>query len=453
MRRNLINSVKQENSFFFNCSHLYTLDLIGLRTSLCESLVSYVTRLAEMHCIPTGVLMEGQVAPLINKAHGGGNLHKIYEATAALNGTGVMSRDLVNAIEQLTQQQNLRFLTLLPWAEHLPTRNLLSQRRKWCSICYENWYKNKQTVYEPLLWALKVVDVCPKHREPLKQNCPHCHCPNSPLAWKSRPGYCYKCLSWLGSSDINETISFSENELKWKLWVANSIGELLAAAPILDTSSSKYLVSESLKTYVNITANGNIAEFARRIQIPRNTVWLWCEGKNQPQLEALLKICYCLNTSLLELLTQQLLEAQIPSRQAPVVTRTTTRAEAKTIDLALPGKSLERILLNHVCPPPSMEEVAKRLNLDRRTILRHFPEICHAISAKYTLYRKAAKQSTIERSRQEVKLAVTKLYNQNLYPSESRVSKLLTKPGFLRYKEVREVIDQTKVELGISPPQ
>ncbi len=396
--------------------------------------------------------MEGQVAPLINKAHGGGNLHKIYEATAALNGTGVMSRDLVNAVEQLTQQQNLHLLTLLPWTEHLPTRNLLSQQRKWCPICYEDWYRDKQTVYEPLVWALKVVDVCPKHREPLRQNCPHCHCANLPLAWEARPGHCYKCLSWLGSSDITETVSFSESELKWKLWVANSIGELLAATPLLHTHSNKHIVSQSLRTYVSITANGNVAEFARRIQIPRNTVWLWCEGKNQPQLEALLKICYCLNTSLLELLTQQPIEAQISTLQAPIATKTTTRAEAKTIDLARLGESLEKILLNHECPPPSMEEAAKRLNLDRRTILRHFPEICHAISAKYILYKKAAKQSAIERSRQEVKLAVTKLYNQNLYPSESRVSKLLTKPGFLRYKEVREVIEQTKVELGISSP-
>lgn len=93
----------------------------------------------------------------------------------------------------------------------------------------------------------------------------------------------------------------------------------------------------------------------------------------------------------------------------------------------------------------------ERLKLDRRTILRHFPKICHAISAKYVLYRKAAKLSAIEQCCREVKLAVTDLYNRDSCPSESRIAKLLTKPGFLRYKEVREVLSQARTDLGIPP--
>jgi transcriptional regulator with XRE-family HTH domain len=296
---------------------------------------------------------------------------------------------------------------------------------------------------------LKSVSVCLKHQQYLQQVCPHCHCSNLPLAWNSRPGHCYKCLKWLGSSSVNEQTFIPESELIWRTWITETVGELIAATSSLHIPLDKQQVARLLKNYVNITAGGNIAEFSRQIQMPRNTVWLWCEGKNQPQLEALLKLCYCLNISLLSLLTQQANETQLSPLQPPIATKVTSRAEAKSLDLVMLAGMLQDILLNHECPPPSMGAVAKRLKLNRRTILGHFPEMCHAISAKYIFYRRAKKLSTIEQCRQEVRQAVINLYNQNIYPSEARISKLLTKPGFLRYTEVREMIDQTKADLGV----
>lgn len=432
-------------------SSLYKLPPMNVSLANTESLISFLSRLSEAHCVPPGVLMESKVAPIINKAYGGGNLHQIYEATAALNGTGVMASNLVHALQQLTQQNNLQFLTLLPWSNLLPSKNLLRRTRAWCPTCYESSHELGKGVYEPLAWSLKVVQMCPQHRQLLHEICPHCRQKNLPLAWRSRPGYCSKCLRWLGSDKIESIDSLSEDELKWALWTASAVGELIAAGPLLHLFPNKQQVALLLKTCVNIIANGNVAEFARRIQVPRHTLWLWCAGRNQPQLEALLRISYCLDIPLLKYLTLEAAEYKQLMLQRPVSASTASRAEAKQIDLKQLEEDLKKTLLDHACPPPSMEEVARRLNSNRRTILQHLPEMCHAISAKYVFYRKAARLSSIQQCCQEVRVAVVSLYRQNLYPSEFRVSKLLTKPGFLRCEEVRVALKEAKAELGIQP--
>jgi transcriptional regulator with XRE-family HTH domain len=393
--------------------------------------------------------MEREISPILNKAYGGGNLHRIYEATAALNGTGLMASDLVNALAELTEQKDLHLLTLLPWSSLLPSRRLLRHQRAWCPVCFDEWLKSDREVIEPLLWSLDVVQFCPQHYQLLQQTCPHCHQENLPLAWRSRPGYCSKCLQWLGSSNSSNNELFSDYQLEWLIWVANSIGELIAAAPELNTLPGRSQIIQSLKTYVNITTGGNIAEFARRVHLPRNSVWLWYEGKNQPQLETLLRICYCLNISLLEFLMEKTIESDQLIMRSPVLRPATLRSEAKKISLKQLEQKLETILLNDEFPSPSMEEVSRRLEYDRRTIFRHFPKLCNSISAKYLNCKKAAQLSAVDQCCEEVRQAVVKLHRKGLVPSEGRVAELLSKPGYLRYEVVRAALKKARLELEV----
>ncbi|MEA5623208.1 hypothetical protein [Nostoc sp. UHCC 0251] len=43
---------------------------------------------------------------------------------------------------------------------------------------------------------------------------------------------------------------------------------------------------------------------------------------------------------------------------------------------------------------------------------------------------------------QEVQQICAKLYQDGMYPSEARVSQLMTKPGYLMYKQVRTILLQ-----------
>ncbi|MBD1864002.1 MULTISPECIES: TniQ family protein [Trichocoleus] len=432
-------------------SRLFCIEPVGIGTQLTESLISLTVRLAEAHCLPPGMLMEKEVAPIIARTHGG-NLHKIYSHTAALNSTGVMALNLASALEKLSGQKNLHLLTLAPWSELMPSRKLLRRDRAWCPVCYENWYTTKNVIYEPLLWSLEVVKACPSHRCLLLESCPYCHQKNLPLAWNSRPGYCSKCQEWLGSlpSNLAENLkNFSEDESKALIWIADSVGDLLASTPYLTSPVTKDSFAQAFRAHINLVSNGNIAEFARQLQLPKNTVWLWCNGRNLPQLDTWVHICYRLNSSLIDFLTQRP-EQDICLTPVKVLgpLHSKPRAEPRVIDTDHLEQQLEIILLNHECPPPPMEEVARRLEIHRETIFRLFPEMCRAISAKYDQFQKIRHHREIEQSRKEINQAVLKLYSEGLYPSEGQVAQLMSKPGYLRYKQVRAAIKEAKLEFN-----
>ena len=149
-------------------SHLYHLEPIGVGTPYVESLTGYVTRLAQQHCVTTRRLILNEIAPYLlkrtklsdyqtdNISHVLGiDTHRV-----ALNGTGLMASNLVDALSTLTQNTKLHFLTLLTWGKVFPNRGLLHHQRTWCPLCYQEWHDNDKSIYEPLLWSIHAVVIC-----------------------------------------------------------------------------------------------------------------------------------------------------------------------------------------------------------------------------------------------------------------------------------------------------
>ena len=206
-------------------SRLYSITPLYVENSLVESLTSYISRLALAHCVYPGILMEREVKQAIGKKHSSANLHNLYSFTGAINGFGTMGLDIVNALEQLTLQKQLSSLTLINLSELTTSRNLLHKYRKWCPQCFASWKAKNQELYEPLLWKLKVIEICSVHNSLLQEKCPHCNLQNYHLAWKTRPGYCSKCDLWLGKT---EKYNIAQNiDLNWYSWVNKNIDELL----------------------------------------------------------------------------------------------------------------------------------------------------------------------------------------------------------------------------------
>lgn len=448
-------------------SYLYSVSPLFINTGLVESLTGYIARLAETHCVYSGILTERIIAPVIKKKYSSANLHKIYQYTGALNGTGLMANDIILALEKLTKQKNLASLTFNKWAEILPTRYLLHHYRTWCPLCYQEWKQQNHLIYEPLIWTLKLVKVCPIHNIPLQQKCPHCHQANFILSWKSRPGYCSRCEQWLGYSqskssthlflDINGETNLASDgrmsnlldincssDLDWHIWVARNIQNLLSST--LDTSLIN--LSNSLTQIAEQLTDGNIAALARYLKMPKNTVWLWCKGRNKPSLEALLMISYRLKINLVDLLANKKsysVSLKVPLVPYPIVS---TSRKAPTFDASYAHQELTKVLNNSESPPLSLEEVAKQISCDRRTLYRHFPELCRQISSRYLSYRQICYQQSVSQCCQEVEQAVITLYQQGAYPTEDLVSQLISHPGYFRYKRVRKVFQEAKERLS-----
>lgn len=305
-------SLNLERADILSPSRLYSLEPIGVGTPYVESLTGYIARLAQEHCVATGILVLSEVAPFLKEGYvfhsKDGGLDQIFaNQTRAINGTGIWTVNIIKALESLTLRHNLCCLTMLTWEQVIPKRNLLHPVRAWCPSCYEHWYANKQIIHEPLLWSLNEVKVCPLHHQYLQTRCPHCGKENRLLAWYSRPGYCSSCREWLGTYSDLELINNrnpTKSEIKWQKWVTQNLGDLIAAAPNL-SPPTKNKISQYLNTYVNTLAGGNIAVFAQKLGKGRTQTHRWCVGKSLPTIDTLLQICFQLDISLLNLLTDE----------------------------------------------------------------------------------------------------------------------------------------------------
>ena len=171
-------------------SRLYPLEPIGVGTPLVESLTGYIARLAEAHCVSTFVLYSKEIDALTGK----GNIFSFRlegnagYSTHTINGRGIPAADFVRALESLTCRPDLRYLTLLPWADVLPAQGGLQRRpRAWCAQCLCMWQADAKPLYEPLLWTLKPVTLCTLHQQALCFLCPFCKRQNGILDPRTRP--------------------------------------------------------------------------------------------------------------------------------------------------------------------------------------------------------------------------------------------------------------------------
>ena len=438
-------------------SSLHHLEAVGIGTPYVESLTSYIARLAESHSVLPGILMSRElvspVQKLYVKSSASMGLHALFNRAHAFNGTGDMARDWVEALEKLTLRNDLRLLTLLSCAEIFPSHGLLRNRKAWCPTCYQDWLMSEQIVYDPLVWTIEVVKVCSHHYRPLRFHCPHCQQQLLLLDWRSRPGYCSHCDGWLGTDPKAvpwDDESLLKEELKWQSWTADNICGLIAAAPHFSSPLSKQNVAKAIRTATDIVTEGNIAAFAGLLGIPKNTLWMWHTGKALPQLNVLLKICYRLEISLLDFLTPEKVVAKslkLSLQKSPERSRN-KRVSPKPFDSGKVEEALQASIASDEKPPRTLQQIAKQLGYDRRTIFRHFPELCHAISTKSQSYKKASRLRKIEQSCEQVQQIALELRNKGAYPSEARVSELMSKPGDFRYKSIRAALQKAQRETG-----
>lgn len=504
-----------------NPSHLFHLEPIGLGTAYVESLTSYVARLAAAHNVPPGTLLAIEVKPLLRHDYAINSLNSLsivslyaQSSVKALNGTQQGAKQLVKALEVLTLRQELQFLTLLPWAEVLPVRGLLKPFQAWCPDCYQQWQHHQQIIYSPLLWALQAVKICPEHQRSLESKCPYCHQEFLPLWRDSRPGFCLKCGGWLGANRQitweNETLFEQIDKGQQQIWIAQTLGELIAQAPQF-LSPFRETIKTMLWAYVQQYTQGNVTAFGRNIGLSRAEILRWYSGTAIPNLDKLLLLCYSLSTSLVDFF--QLQVAPKPAEQHPclapkpktrqrstskVTSRDTNEPEqlVKAMELALeeePPPSLTQLALrlgyksyssltacskslsatltaryaayqqqlrlerirnvlqtaldSNQYPPPSLRKIAQRTGIGKATFYCYCPTLCRAISLRYEDSRKFPKKQMIAVGCREVRRLAPVLHAKGITPTAKNLRKFMQQPSSLWHPEVLEVLSQVRSSL------
>lgn len=451
---------EEEQLVFPPHSRLYHLRPAGVGTPRVESLTSYVTRLAEAHSIHLRALVTDEVLPLLHRSHlyqDGrpvyDHLTRFWKQSAMLNGIGTTTSDWVQALQRLTLRRDLRFLTMLPWANVLPSRGLLRRTQAWCPVCYEEWRETGQVIYQPLLWALEVISVCPYHRLRLRMRCPYTDCghPLLPFTPRSQLGYCTRCERWLGypSQREEDRLARSADEQEWQRWVGEVVGELLAGGPGLPVLPHQEVIAATITAHVQGAMEGNFSAFARQLQVHRRTAWEWGQGQQLPQLDALLQICFYFGTSPVHFFMGDALEAALLQKHVPgekpiseKPKRRFRKFEAEKLQSAL-----EAVLRDEENPPPSMREAAQRLGYDSSHLYRHFPDLCRAIAARYRAYQKELRRQRLQRICNEVQQTAHTLSAQGCFPSERQVGKRLRVRGVLKEVEVRTALYSIRREV------
>ncbi len=218
-------------------SRLFFLEPIGVGTPLTESLSSYLTRLAQEHCVTPKKLIMGEIAPLIMSdkyqsemlSKNVSTLFGNSDAKPAINGMRDMTESLTVALESLTLREDLRYLSCLTWKGIIRERGLFRQHKAWCPQCFEQWRQENKSIYEPLLWSFKDVNYCSQHHGQLVDRCPHCDSQLKAISDRSILGFCDRCKKFLGNS-IKVTLNANETDLS----NIQVISSLITVAPSLD---------------------------------------------------------------------------------------------------------------------------------------------------------------------------------------------------------------------------
>jgi hypothetical protein len=360
-------------------SRLYSLAPTGISTAFVESLSGYVERLAAAHAVSAGSLIGRE---LFGKP-GGIKPINVGLVSYAINGVGGGAKRWVQALESVTSRADLRYLTLLPFKRLFPQPFLLRPVRAWCPPCYQMMVTQGGLVYEPLLWCLKLVEVCPRHHRLLTDKCPHCLRSLRPLTAASRPGSCSRCGLWLGST-INQTVLPAPDAAptKYLLWLAESIGELLASAPQINPERLRDRAREALVAYANAFTEGNRTAVADMAGCGRGVFYSWFKGDQVPRIDTLLRTWYQL-----KLPVACLVDDACPGLSSEVQAKRS--AEIMTVRKAAPKRSPEQIhrvleAALHEEPAPSLNEIARRLGYGTTTRVRDADrDLCRQIVLRH----------------------------------------------------------------------
>src|SRR5258708_23447531 len=163
----MVSFHSMEDEIEIPTSRLYRLKPMNLGTPLVEALTCYFERDAASMSVLPGILATREIIPRLapSSTYSNGKTNQIASSWAkncspALNGVADSTKDWVSTLEALTLRDDLRFLTMITWAEVISWRGLIKRSMAWCSECFNKMRDDHTTVYSPLIWFLEPVLIC-----------------------------------------------------------------------------------------------------------------------------------------------------------------------------------------------------------------------------------------------------------------------------------------------------
>src|SRR5437667_1474642 len=432
-------------------TRLYSLAPREIGTIWRESLTGYINRLGWTHHVTPRSLVVQEVIPQLSddlRVSMSAHISVFsYQGALVLNGYSVQAQTWVSILERLTGRTDLPFLTLPWWIGNLSSRKQLRRVPAWCPSCLAEWQENGSPIYQPLLWGLQVVILCPRHRDFLKDRCPQCQKPQAVIAAnKSRPGACTHCSSWLGAeAQDQQKLVYDDELIAWQEWVIYALEELHGAS-----LSTEMLLWESFFTHLAdcLKEQEAFSRLSRVSGIKREFLhrWVCNDDTYTPTLETILKFCYICDVTPLQVMKNQVSRLRQIIESERAVRVPSPRPRLRRVNLEQCQTFLQAVL-NGQEKPQGLRQIEKHLGYTVRQLSYHFPKECALITPLAQEYRRQRKEERLDKVREQVRLAVISVHSQGVYPSQRKLRPLLP-GGLMRMPEAKEAWRTTLRELG-----
>lgn len=286
-------------------SIFYPLEVIAQGTPLVESVTGYLRRLAAVHGVPViDLICHPHFEELFPaSADRRTRRHLFLPAAYQLDGSELFGQRWVERIEAGTTQADLHCSTLWPFVD-VTYSSWLRRRRAWCPHCLSKWHSAAQDLYDPLLWSIRIVSVCPIDLTPIAEICPHCTMSAPLFAGAPFPGFCGRCGGklWVLRNPLNR-LGWGDED-KYAIWCASEMLSIIGVlgefrSPLMRTTLANLLFAK-----VASIGSRTLKEKIAAAGCSKRSTYLWARGAAVPRVETLFQICFHLDLRPVDLLRE-----------------------------------------------------------------------------------------------------------------------------------------------------
>ncbi len=414
---------------------LIPLEPLGVGTAECESLSSYVQRLAAAQGSRPGELVFRLLAWLSRheSAHLGEWAPHLSKVRLGVNMNSFAHADhWVATLGRASSRVDLGDLTTRSWDWLFPSRHFQAQSLAWCAPCLAE----DQDPYHRLGWLLQPTRCCPKHRVPLQDRCARCDQWIPVIHDRSAITRCPWCAGDLRIVRTGPAVDTSS----FDFWCARQLQEIIVRSRRWH-DQIEWRPCAAFRLLCSMHGSGTSAAFARFLDASKLTTWYWLTGRARPTLRSTLQAYHRCGVDLAAHLFSTdpgTSKRDSGARQAEL--RLRPERHARQIDWDGVRVRLLAELKRPLGSAPSFISVAASVGIARRTLRAHEPKLCRRLTTRWRSRRQRKAQARDRRLERDIGAAVRALLETGESPSQKRIEQALGRPGLFNSHYARRAL-------------
>ncbi|MFM0215457.1 TniQ family protein [Paraburkholderia caledonica] len=423
---------------------MFRISPAGIGSGGVEQISSFAMRFAEAMAVSFADFFRELVAPRLYKKKRRPQRVSVV-SKGVIDGMTRTAAEWVAALEDVASVGDLSTCTLLPFAGAIGPRRLVTTNRRWCPICLQEMADNgTRPVYEPLVWRLEEVTVCPVHNMRLVSECPECKCGGQvPLVFNARVGCCRHCGAWMGqSAPSHDELPISEFERHCAL----TCEELLALPGSLPEGRHVLPSKVAVESLRDVFFEGNGAALARATGGLASQVNGYATGEFPAPLHFFLRAGYVTGATMQDILVTNNFDIAGSRRQD----------EKFDVRRAVPKRFSEQVAVDRGLQAAldgdgsmSVRAVAINLNLQPASVWRRNPNLASVVSRRHAAFVAAAAAKRRSEFETAVHAVVADCVRRGERPTSDRLKQALGDPACFLNDWKRAAIRNAMARVGL----